>query len=323
MFKFNVALVVAAVLMMMMYITSVSAQQSNAVGILAEKKQNLASLDNAIASTKDLIQGAVEFGAHELQASYVKQKKEQLVELSELRNVLQYEVDFLSKQVPTSSRQNGMVINSVNTPTTKEEKAAKQVAEELKLKQEAEAKALAEKQAAEKKAKEAEAKQKGEQEAAAKLKAEKEAAEKKAQELAAQNRKSEFTIEAACDNSYSLYINGGKVISGDSWGSKQKTKVTLTNGDLISVRAFDMDGLGGLLVNIYNDKGQQFNTGSSTWNCKVGDLSVSGDEFLSWPVGVKAPHSDNYGVTKQSGSHWIWTKSQQKGYITCAQRIKF
>lgn len=126
-------------------------------------------------------------------------------------------------------------------------------------------------------------------------------------------------VKITCDNSFTLYHNGAKIGSGNSWQTTYSYNVKLSPAEnVFALEGVNTGSIGGFIGTFGNE-----NTLTTAWRCKdfnkiapIGWNSIVFND-TAWPVAVSYGKNNNLNVWKQRPSisenaEWLWTNDNKK-----------
>jgi hypothetical protein len=126
-------------------------------------------------------------------------------------------------------------------------------------------------------------------------------------------------VKITCDNSFTLYHNGAKIGSGNSWQTTYSYNVKLSPAEnVFALEGVNTGSIGGFIGTFGNE-----NTLTTVWRCKdfnkiapIGWNSIVFND-TAWPVAVSYGKNNNLNVWKQRPSisenaEWLWTNDNKK-----------
>lgn len=126
-------------------------------------------------------------------------------------------------------------------------------------------------------------------------------------------------VKITCDNSFTLYHNGAKIGSGNSWKTTYSYNVKLSpNENIFALEGVNTGSIAGFIGSFGNE-----NTLTTAWRCKdfnktapIGWNNINFND-TTWPVAVSYGKNNNLNVWKQRPSiaenaEWLWTNDNKK-----------
>ena len=126
-------------------------------------------------------------------------------------------------------------------------------------------------------------------------------------------------VKITCDNSFTLYHNGVKVGSGNSWQTTYSYNVKLSPGkNVFALEGVNTGSIAGFIGTFGNE-----NTLTTAWRCKDFNKTAPNDwnsivfNDTTWPLAISYGKNNNLNVWKQRPSisenaEWLWTNNNKK-----------
>jgi len=126
-------------------------------------------------------------------------------------------------------------------------------------------------------------------------------------------------VKITCDNSFTLYHNGVKVGSGNSWQKTYSYNVKLSsNENVFALEGVNTGSIAGFIGTFGNE-----NTLTTAWRCKDFEKTAPNGwnsivfNDTAWPAAVSYGKNNNLNVWKQrpniaDNAEWLWTNDNKK-----------
>lgn len=126
-------------------------------------------------------------------------------------------------------------------------------------------------------------------------------------------------VKITCDNSFTLYHNGAKIGSGNSWQTTYSYNVKLSPAEnVFALEGVNTGSVAGFIGTFGNE-----NTLTTAWRCKDFNKTAPNDwnsivfNDTTWPLAISYGKNNNLNVWKQRPSisenaEWLWTNNNKK-----------
>jgi len=126
-------------------------------------------------------------------------------------------------------------------------------------------------------------------------------------------------VKLTCDNSFTLYHNGIKIGSGNSWQKTYSYNIKLSpNENLLALEGVNVDKIAGFIGTFGNE-----DTSATKWRCEnFNKTAPDGWNSLNfndttWSTAVSYGKNDNLNIWKQrpsisNNAEWLWTNDNKK-----------